>query len=81
MANKRKNTTTVLGNRVGSTKFLLKSAEEGWVVKAGPGDGWPVRYDPRTKYDPVPFTTYRAGDPHFRYGSRECWAEVPETAK
>ena len=78
MANNRKNTTTAMGNRVGSTRYLLKSSTEGWTVKGGPGEGWPLVYDPRHQFDPNPFRTdFNNPENNWRYGSRECWAEPP----
>jgi hypothetical protein len=76
MANNRKNTTTAMGNRVGSTRYLLASVKDGYTIKAGPGDGHPVRHEPRTKYDPQPFT-----DGTFWYGSIDCWAAPPTASE
>lgn len=65
------NKTLPSGSRVGDTRFLLKSQSEGWVILAGPGSGHPVQHEPRTRFDPQPFT-----DGFFRFKSWECWADL-----
>jgi hypothetical protein len=68
------NKELVSGARTGNAKYLLKAQAEGYTIRWVWGQDKALKYEPRGKFDPQPFT-----DGFFRYGSRECWAEPPCT--